>query len=176
MRWPWEKLEVLDSSYTDALVSLIVEQSSGSTLAKPAATAALEASSSIVARCFAAADVSAPDQYREALGPSTLSLIGRSLIRDGEAVFAIEIRDGRVVLIPAASWDVEGDADPASWSYRLTLGGPSRLSTLEPVSGCRHDPCSLSGGPCATVAWRRAAGKCGNRWPPVGRNKSSASG
>ena len=134
MRWPWEKLEVRDSSYTDALVSLIVEQSSGSTLAKPAATAALEASSSIVARCFAAADVSAPDQYREALGPSTLSLIGRSLIRQGEVLFAIEANNGRVVLLPAASWDVEGDADPASWSYRLTLGGPSRLSTLEPVA------------------------------------------
>ena len=57
----------------------------------------------------------------------------RSLIRDGEAVFAIEIRDGRVVLIPAASWDVEGEHDPASWRYRLTLGGPSRLTTLEPV-------------------------------------------
>ena len=133
MRWPWTKLEARDSSYTDALVSLIVEQSSGATLAAPAATAALEASASIVARCFASADVSAPDQYREALGPSTLSLIGRSLIRDGEAVFAIEIRDGRVVPIPAASWDVEGEHDPASWRYRLTLGGPSRLTTLEPV-------------------------------------------
>lgn len=133
MRWPWTKLEARDSSYTDALVSLIVEQSSGATLARPATTGALEASASIVARCFAAADVNAPDQYREALGPSTLSLIGRSLIRDGEAVFAIEIRDGRVVLIPAASWDVEGEHDPASWRYRLTLGGPSRLTTLEPV-------------------------------------------
>ena len=134
MRWPWfHKLEVRDSSYTDALVSLIVEQSSGATLAKPAATAALEASAAIVARCFAAADVNAPDQYREALGPSTLSLIGRALIRQGEVLFAIEAANGRVVLIPAASWDVEGDADPASWSYRLTLGGPSRLSTVEPV-------------------------------------------
>ena len=133
MRWPWNR-EKRESSYTDALVSLIVEQSSGATLAKPAATAALEASAAIVARCFAAADVSAPDQYREALGPSTLSLIGRALIRQGEVLFAIEARNGRVVLLPAASWDVEGDADPATWTYRLTLGGPSRLSTLEPVA------------------------------------------
>ena len=133
MRWPWSRLEARDSSYTDALVSLIVEQSSGATLAKPAATAALEASASIVARCFAAADVNAPDQYREALGASTLSLIGRSLIRQGEALFAIEANNGRVVLLPAASWDIEGDADPATWTYRLTLGGPSRVSTLEPV-------------------------------------------
>ena len=37
------------------------------------------------------------------------------------------------MLIPAASWDIHGDPDPASWTYRLTLGGPSRLTTLEPV-------------------------------------------
>ena len=76
MRWPWQR-ETRDSSYTDALVSLIVQQSSGATLAKPAATGALEASASIIARCFAAAVVSGPDRYREALGPSTLSMIGR---------------------------------------------------------------------------------------------------
>ena len=62
-------------------------------------------------------------------------MIGRSLIRQGEVLFAIEVRDGRVVLIPAASWDVTGEHDPASWSYRLVLGGPSRLTTLSPVPG-----------------------------------------
>ena len=132
MRWPWQR-EKRDSSYTDTLIQTIVEQASGATLAKPAATGALEASASIVARCFAAADVAGPDQFVAALGPSTLSMIGRALIRQGEIVFAIEIRKGRVVLLPAASWDVTGEHDPASWSYRLTLGGPSRLTTLSPV-------------------------------------------
>ena len=132
MRWPWQT-EQRDSSFTDSLIAQIVSQASGGTLAKPAATGALEASASIVARCFAAADVSGPDQFVAALGPSTLSMIGRSLIRQGEVLFAIEIRDGRVMLTPAASWDVTGDHDPASWAYRLTLGGPSRLTTLEPV-------------------------------------------
>ena len=139
MRWPWQS-EKRDSSYTDTLIQTIVEQASGATLAKPAATGALEASASIVARCFAAADVAGPDQFVAALGPSTLSMIGRSLIRQGEILFAIEVRGGRVVLIPAASWDIHGDVDPASWNYRLTLGGPSRLVTLEPVpsSGMIH--------------------------------------
>ena len=139
MRWPWRS-EKRDSSYTDTLIQTIVEQASGATLAKPAATGALEASASIVARCFAAADVAGPDQFVAALGPSTLSMIGRSLIRQGEILFAIEVRGGRVVLIPAASWDIHGDVDPASWNYRLTLGGPSRLVTLEPVpsSGMIH--------------------------------------
>ena len=133
MRWPWSKRETRDSSFTDTLIQTIVEQASGSTLAKPAATGALEASASIVARCFAAADVAGPDQFVAALGPSTLSMIGRALIRQGEILFAIEILKGRVVLLPAASWDVTGEHDPASWTYRLTLGGPSRLTTLEPV-------------------------------------------
>ena len=139
MRWPWQS-EKRDSSFTDTLIQTIVEQASGATLAKPAATGALEASASIVARCFAAADVAGPDQFVAALGPSTLSMIGRSLIRQGEILFAIEVRGGRVVLIPAASWDIHGDVDPASWNYRLTLGGPSRLVTLEPVpsSGMIH--------------------------------------
>ena len=135
MRWPWSKRETRDSSYTDTLIAQIVSQASGGTLARPAATGALEASASIIARCFAAAVVSGPDQFVAALGPSTLSMIGRSLIRQGEILFAIEVRDGRVMLTPAASWDVTGDSDPASWTYRLTLGGPSRLTTLSPVAG-----------------------------------------
>ena len=133
MRWPWSKRETRESSYTDSIIAQIVSQASGGTLAKPAATGALEASASIVARCFAAADVAGPDEFTAALGPSTLSMIGRSLIRQGEVLFAIEILKGRVVLVPAASWDVTGEHDPASWTYRLTLGGPSRLTTLSPV-------------------------------------------
>ena len=134
MRWPWQT-EQRDSSFTDSLIAQIVSQASGATLAKPASTGALEASASIVARCFAAASVAGPDQFVAALGPSTLSMIGRSLIRQGEILFAIEVAGGRVMLTPAASWDVEGDSDPASWRYRLVLGGPSRLTTLSPVAG-----------------------------------------
>ena len=58
-------------------------------------------------------------------------MIGRSLIRNGEVLFAVEVNDGRVRLIPASSWDVDGDADPGSWRYRLSLSGPSRTETVE---------------------------------------------
>ena len=132
--WPWPKRETRDSSYTDTLIAQIVSQASGATLAKPAATGALESAAGIVSRCFAASDISGPDAFKAALGPATMSMIGRALIRQGEIVFAIEVRDGRVVLLPAASWDVTGDVDPASWNYRLTIGGPSRTTTLEPVA------------------------------------------
>ena len=140
MKWPWSKPETRESSYTDSLVANILSQASGEILAKPAATGALEASASIVARCFAAADVQGPDQFVAALGPSTLSMIGRALIRQGEILFAIEAANGSVSLLPAASWDVTGDAAPASWAYRLTCSAPSNLVTLEPVpaSGMVH--------------------------------------
>ena len=131
--WPFTKPEQRDSSYTDSIIALIAESASGTTLAKPIATAALEASASIVARCFASADVTAPDQFRQALGPAALSMVGRSLIRSGEILFAVEVSDGRVRLTPVSSWDIEGESDPETWRYRLTLAGPSRTSTLEPV-------------------------------------------
>ena len=67
MRWPW-KTEQRDSSFTDSLISQIVAQASGGTLARPSGTGALEASASIVARCFAAAVVSGPDRFVKALG------------------------------------------------------------------------------------------------------------
>ena len=134
MRWPFTKSEQRDSSYTDSIIALIAESASGATLAKPSGTAALEASASIVARCFASAAVDAPDQFRAALGPSVLSMIGRSLIRQGEILFAVEVVDGHVRLIPVSSWDISGDADPETWRYRLTLGGPSATQTLESVA------------------------------------------
>ena len=147
MRWPWQT-EQRDSSFTDTLIQTIVAQASGATLARPSGTGALEASASIIARCFAAAQVSGPPHFVKALGPSVMSMIGRSLIRQGEILFAIEVAGGRVMLTPAASWDVEGDSDPASWSYRLVLGGPSvgsrrfRLWRARPwsISGSRPIP------------------------------------
>ena len=101
-----------------------------------AATGALEASASQLSPdAFAAADVSGTGCLQvAALGPATLSMIGRSLIRQGEVVFAIEVRDGRV------------DADSGGKLGRFRRRGPrvmdlspepgravSRLTTLEPV-------------------------------------------
>ena len=60
-----------------------------------------------------------------ALTPSVLEMIGRELIRVGEAVFLIEVSDGRLMLQPSKTWDLEGGPDPASWTYAITLAGPS---------------------------------------------------
>ena len=67
-------------------------------------------------------------------------MIGRALIRRGEVVFLIRVEDGRVKLLPAASHDIDGGPDPASWEYRVTLSGPERTYTHAkiPADGVVH--------------------------------------
>ena len=67
---------------------------------------------------------------RAALPPAFLELIGRSLIRRGELVAAIDTESGRLQLYPASSHDIDGSLRSLSgWRYRLNLAGPSRIST-----------------------------------------------
>ena len=127
-----EKRQSQGGSYTDALVSLIQGQASGGS-ALPGATGALESSASIVARCFAAAQVQAPRPFQQALTPALMSMVGRALIRSGEIVFAIDTQGGLFKMLPCSSYDVSGGPNPASWRYRLTISGPDSLSTMSPV-------------------------------------------
>ena len=129
-----ERLEQrADSSYTDTLVASLVSNVTGGKAANLYATAALEACAGLVGRAFAAAEVNAPPAIAAALTPSLLELIGRSLIRRGEILFAIDTESGRLQLHPASSHDIEGSYDPSAWRYRLNLAGPSRISTRRRV-------------------------------------------
>ena len=103
----------------------------GKTLSIPTATAALEACAGTVGRGFAASEVSGPDSLTQALTPSIMEMIGRSLIRTGELVLLIDTTAGKLRLIPAETHDVEGGPFPEEWEYRLTLGGPSRTITYD---------------------------------------------
>lgn len=125
--------------YTDAIVSAIVEAAGGGTVTA-AATGALEACAGLVGRCFAAAVVEAPGPVAAAINPSILSLIGRDLIRRGEAAFLVDVdRRGAVALIPAGSWDVRGGPRSADWVYRLDLFGPSgNVTRLVPAGAVLH--------------------------------------
>ena len=129
--WPWGRSEIRESSFTDALVQQIVSQAGGRATATPAATGALEAAAGMVSRCFAAATVNGPAHLAVAVTPAILSTIGRALIRRGELVLAIDVDPltAAVRLLPASTWDVTGDYDPATWWYRVDLAGPSRYAT-----------------------------------------------
>ena len=132
MRWPW-KSEKRNDSYTDALVSLIQQGAGGGTGASVAGVGALEAASGLISRCFAAAQVSGPAHAVQVLGPDVLAQVGRALIRQGEALYFMDVQAGRLLLLPAQSWDVFGAAHPDSWTYRLTLAGPDSMTTVDRV-------------------------------------------
>lgn len=133
MRWPWgSKAEHRQAGFTDALTNLLLQRADGGTV-KASATAAVESAAGLVGRSFSTAEVSGPPEYISSLTPSCLSLIGRSLIREGGILFLINVQGGAVELAPVSSYDVEGGFSPETWRYRLTLSGPSELTTRYPV-------------------------------------------
>ena len=120
------------SSYTDALVTLIQAQAEGSTAALPSDTSALEMASGLLQRAFQSAQVTgATDTVKGVLTPDVLGLIGRELIRNGEAVFFITADTGGLNIYPVQDWDITGSFDPQTWKYRVSLAGPSETHTYE---------------------------------------------
>lgn len=113
-------------SYSDLVVSGLLSQASGTT-GNALQTGALAIASSIWSRTLAAAEVEGTDT----LTPEVLALIGRGLIRDGEALFLIEVVDGAVVLMPVCDFEVLPD-----WRYRVEVpvpGGKVRSMTVQPA-------------------------------------------
>ena len=132
MRWPWQKREKRESGgdFSDAVVRLIKAQAAGS--------AAVEAAAGALSRAFAGATVEASEPWaRDAVTPGFLQQVGRDLIRSGDSLHVIDVdRDGRVTLLPCASWHFEGDAHPRTWTVRATFYGPSTSTTLHlPYAG-----------------------------------------
>ena len=137
--WPFRRRETRASQgYTDALTLALIRDAEGVDMpkAQAEAVAAVEAAAGMFARAFASADV-AGDTY-EVLTPSLLACTGRDLVRRGESLFLIAVRDG-LTLTPCASWNVYGDHDPATWRYEVELAGPSQtLTATRPASGIVH--------------------------------------
>lgn len=139
--WPsWGRRAERRESFTDLLVAAAVERASGKTDARIGATGALQAASGMVSRAFAAATVEAPGNLAAAVSPFVRSQIARALMRTGEHVAMIDVDpEGIVSLRPASHWDVQGDIDPASWVYRVTMAGPSVTRTrYVPAAGVVH--------------------------------------
>ena len=140
MRWPWRKTETRSSGggYESAILGAF--EAAATATPRAQATAALEASSSLIARCLASASVEGPENLTAAVTPAVLAQAGRSLIRQGEQVFPIDVADtGRVRLLTAGYHDVYGGADPLTWTYRTSVYGPSGTTTRHlPAAGVVH--------------------------------------
>ena len=137
--WPFGKrAETRDSSYTDALVSLLVSRATGDS-AQISATWAAEISATLYSRSFAAATITPKNAVTAAITPSVMGQIGRDLVRRGESLHLIDMDSGRVELRPAGSWDVRGSSREADWTYRIDLHGPSsQQSRLAPSAEVIH--------------------------------------
>ena len=122
------RTEKRESSLTDTLVTAIVNQAGGAVTAAPGATGALEACAGAYSRAMAAAEVSG-GSVSDSITPSFLSMAARELIRNGEAVWLIEVDGTGARLIPCASWDVSGGYDQDSWRYQCSMAGPTRETT-----------------------------------------------
>ena len=129
MKWPFRKIEKRESGgdFSDAVVRLIEAQAAG-TAADASSTAAIEAAAGALSRAFSAARVDGPAWVQESITPPFLAQVGRDLVRNGDSMHVIRVRD-RVQLIPASSWHFEGSHDPASWTVRVTAYGPSTSTT-----------------------------------------------
>ena len=132
MRFPWQDRETRQETFTEAALELLSAGADGPK-ASAGSIAALEISLGLWGRAFASATVT-PSSMAGALTPSVLEMIGREIIRVGEAVFLVEVSDGRLMLQPSKQWDIEGGPDPASWTYAITRAGPSTTTTTNNVS------------------------------------------
>ena len=111
------------TSATDLAVDTLVARATGNAT-DIMATAAVEIAAGLWGRAFASAKVNPVGAGQTAgITPSVLEMIGRGLIRRGEILFQIVVDNGRVRLVPAASFSVMGGPD--SWTYEVSIPGPS---------------------------------------------------
>ena len=168
--WPWGRTETRSTGGGYEASLLAAFEASATSPATAGATAALEAASGLIARCLASGTVTGAPAG--SVTPATMAQIGRSLIRSGESVWSINVDPaGRVRLAVAGHHDVYGQADPASWTYRLSEYGPSGTTTrLLPAAAVVHvrylsDPIRpwVGVGPlqAATIAGRLSAAVAG---------------
>ena len=134
MRWPWQGGEPArerreSAPFTDAITDAIVAQANGTRAGDPSALAALESAAGLYAAAFAGARVIPENAATVGLTPGCRALMARDLIRRGESVHVIDVRDGGLRLAPAGSWDVRGGPDERDWWYRADVFGPSGNET-----------------------------------------------
>ena len=90
----------------------------------------LQCAAGAVARAFASATVEGDAEGL--LDPSTLYQMGFDLIRDGQTVWLLDVGRGRLRLSRAsADSDVyQGGPDHESWTYQVTMPGPTITTTV----------------------------------------------
>ena len=129
--WPFQnKPKPERRNYSDILLNAHLQAAEGGKGASRSATSAAEAAAGLIGRAFASVKVKPDDIVTKALTPDVLNMIGRALVRRGEIAFKIKVNAGGVMLLPSQTIQVFGRADPSSWTYILTMAGPSNSETI----------------------------------------------
>ena len=128
------------SSYTDQVVTAILQSATAGGVRPALATAALEACASMYASALAACEVSGPSAVTRALDATWRASVASSLVRHGQALYLIDADPSAgLALAPVSHWDVHGGPDVASWWYRCALSGPSTTAwRTRSAGGCLH--------------------------------------
>lgn len=153
MRWPFQRRqEVRQQDATEA--ALTASAGAVATLAshQAAATAAAVSGIRVLSDMFAVATVT-PRRVADLLTADVRADLVRRLLVRGNAVYDIDVDDdGRIALVPAATWDVTGGGvHPDSWRYELDLARPYLANRVRRMgAGLVH--CRIGQGPASP--WR----------------------
>ena len=126
MRWPWQRPAVEHrASYTDQVVTAILQSARGGGVRPALATAALETCATLYANALSACAVSGPSVVTRALDATWRAAVASELVRRGQCVYIIgaDPVDG-LALRAASSFELYGGADPP-YTYRVERAGPS---------------------------------------------------
>ena len=131
MIWPWKSapVEHRASSYTDQVVTAILQAASGGGARPALATAALESAARLYASTLSSCAISGPSSVTRAFDADWRASVASELIRRGQALYVVNADPvSGLSLAPAASWDVYGGPIASSWVYRVQRAGPSGMS------------------------------------------------
>ena len=171
MKWPFFRTEKRESNFTDVVVAAILAGAKGDIVT--GLTAGVETAAGFWGRGFSSASIEPDGIVADALAPH-LGLIGRQLVTAGEIVFEIVV-DGGFSLRPAHTVSVFGGTDPESWTYQLTLAGPSESITRTlPAGRVLHLTYSHPTQP--SLARHRPYRGCRDHQDPAGSNLESRLG
>ena len=145
--WPFNRpreKRYFSDAFSDAFIKRFVESAKGVGGGNPDGLAALEMCAGLWSRSLAAAKV-IPDNSNitAAITPNVLAILGRSLIKNGESLFLIDVNDsGMLKLLPACGFNIKGmTPDEATWEYQISVAGPSgqvtRVVSSQSVIHCR---------------------------------------
>ena len=134
MKWPFKRTEA--RSYDPLTGGGALDYYEGVGVPDGSRTAVTELAlglySGAMARCTVSPAISA-------ITPTFLAEAARAVVRRGEAVYALDVMDGMLELLPTSEHEVTGGVSRETWSYWVTMAAPSRIEIgYRPAAGVLH--------------------------------------